>query len=92
MPANDLILRYCNCAECGRSCLGEKTWATILSRQPRGQSPPRSLHVAGRISERPWCNDCLTPGVARLAARAGTLTRNHSRQDAADQPPDERHQ
>jgi hypothetical protein len=53
-----MVERFCDCANCGRECLGEKTWAALPAPLTEVAGKPR-LHVAGRINDRPWCNECL---------------------------------
>lgn len=51
-------LTYCDCAGCGRVCLGDsfKGWYARQSTTDRERVP---APVAGRILGRPYCKDCL---------------------------------
>jgi hypothetical protein len=54
-----LVEKFCDCAHCGRACLGEKTWGLLAAAECERDGQIR-LHVAGRIGGRPWCNECLS--------------------------------
>lgn len=50
-------IKMCNCAECGRECLGESnlSWWYKMAEKEKVYHPI----VAGRINGRPYCNLCV---------------------------------
>ena len=52
-------VKVCNCADCGRLLIGKQSEPWFLAHYDRTNLDYDPV-VAGRISDRPYCGDCLT--------------------------------
>lgn len=51
-------MTYCNCAGCSTPLLGD-TWRAWYKKLPADLQQELHPPVAGRILQRPYCNECL---------------------------------
>ena len=71
-----MIVKYCNCCECGKELVGLSTPADELQvLRERGESI-----VAGKINDRPYCFFCLrTSRIPGLSKENGLTPRQEAK-------------